>query len=93
MIPRVNLLDALIIKDIFGPSLLKNCLNRAATGSDKESSSSIVSNIKKPKYFDGWDIRTSFVSCYCDCLIKVLVNVIDELMLMHIAHYQRHQRC
>jgi hypothetical protein len=26
-------------------------------------------------------------------LIKVLVNVIDELMLMHIAHYQRHQRC
>jgi hypothetical protein len=26
-------------------------------------------------------------------LIKVFVNVIDELMLMHIAHYQRHQRC
>ena len=53
MIPRVNHLDALIIKDIFGPSFLNNCLNRAATGSDKESSISIVPYIK-PKYFDGW---------------------------------------
>jgi len=76
MIPRVNLLDALINKDMFCPSILNNCLNRAATGSNKGSS--IVSDIK-PQYFDGWDIKTSFV-CYGNCLIKVFVDAIDDLM-------------
>ena len=73
-IPRPHLVSTLIIKNMFGPSFLNNCLNRAAAGSDEGNA---VPDAIEPKYFDWWDIRASF-GCYGDCLIKVIVDAVDE---------------
>ena len=73
-IPCPYLLNSLIILYMFRPRLFKNRLNRATASADKGGR--IVPHIK-PQYFNGWNIRTSFVG-HGGCLIEVFIDAIDE---------------